>query len=237
MLLKNLDGQPVYCTAQAKYYNTISIAFILCLLMSNIAEIKICSFFGYSIGAGTIIFPLIYILNDILTEVYGFTSSRKTIWAALFVNCVFSMFLYVVTLLPPSEYWHDQAIFEKLFLVSPRIVIASIISYLVGEMVNSCIIASLKIKFHGKFFATRAIFSTLAGAMVESALFGYIAFFHRIPDMELINMILLLTVVKVLYEIVAMPLTIKIVYRLKRAEGKDVYEKPTFNNMFPQFKI
>lgn len=92
-----------------KYYNSITIAYIVCLLFSNIGAIKICNFWGFSIDAGTIIFPLLYILNDVLTEVYGFTASRKTILLALFYNIIFSVFIYIVALLPSSPYWHDRS--------------------------------------------------------------------------------------------------------------------------------
>lgn len=239
VLLKNFENSTrnigFSTNHQTKYYHTISTVFILCLLMSNIAEIKICNFFDYSIGAGSTIFPLVYILNDILTEVYGFSSGRKTIWIALFANCIFSVFLYGIALLPPSEHWTDQENFEKLFFVSPRIVIASVVSYLIGEMINASIIASLKIKFKGKFFAMRAIVSTCIGSLIESTIFGYIAFFGRIPDIELIKMILLLTIIKLIYEILAMPITIKVVSFLKKAEDKDIYETPTLKGFLPKF--
>lgn len=220
-------------TQEKKYFNILTVAFSLFLIMSNLAEIKICDFFGYSIGAGTLVFPLVYILNDVLTEVYGFSNSRKAIWLALVCNCLLSLFMYIVIMLPPSQYWEDQAVFEKIFLVSPRIVIASIIAYLVGEMVNASIIALLKIRFLGKLFAVRAIFSTFLGSLVESAMFGYIAFWGRLPNSEINYMIWLLTIIKVAYELFSLPLTIRFVRFLKKAEGLDIYERPTLKAALP----
>lgn len=235
---EKIDQLPVINTEkETKYYNIISTMFTVCLLMSNVAELKICDFFGYSIGAGTLIFPLVYILNDILTEVYGFSCSRKAIWQALFINCIFSTFLYFITILPPSEHWGEQESFEKLFFVSPRIVIASLLSYLVGEMINATIISSLKIKFSGRYFVVRAIFSTFVGSLIESVIFGYIAFYGRIPNDSLVEMITLLTIIKLLYETLAMPITIKIVCFLKQAEKIDSYEKPLLANIFPKIFI
>ncbi|WP_341758189.1 queuosine precursor transporter [Candidatus Tisiphia endosymbiont of Ditula angustiorana] len=222
-------------SSNKKYYNLLTVTFVVCLLLSNIAEIKMCDFFGYTIGAGTIIFPLLYILNDVLTEVYGFLAARRAIWLALCFNIIFSIFLYIIALLPASQYWQDQQAFETIFYISPRIVTASVLSYFIGELINAIIIASLKIKFNGRMFALRAILSTFIGAFIESTIFGYIAFFGRIPSAELMKMIYLLTVIKVLYEILTLPITVKFVAFLKRADRSDVFEKPSFKQLIPNF--
>lgn len=220
---------------EKKYYTVITIAFTILLLSSNLAEAKICNFFGYAIGAGTLIFPLLYVLNDVLTEVYGFSASRKTILIALCVNCLFSLFIYGVILLPSSEHWDGQNAFEQTFAISPRIVFASVISYFIGELLNATILAFLKIKLHGKYFAFRAIFSTLVGSLIESTMFAYIAFFGRIPVNDLIEMVVLLTLIKVVYEILIMPITIKTVSLLKEREGISVFEKPSLKSLIPSF--
>lgn len=218
------------------YYNLITITFIVCLILSNIAEIKICDFFGYTIGAGTIIFPLLYILNDVVTEVYGFLASRKTIWLALCFNILFSIFLYLTTLLPTSEYGQEQQqAFATVFSISPRIVIASVLSYFVGELINAIIISSLKIKFQGRLFALRATFSTFIASLMESMMFCYIAFLGVIPSAELVKMVCLLTIIKVLYEILSLPLTVRLVAFLKRADMSDVFSKPSLNQLIPNF--
>lgn len=222
-------------SSEKKYYNSLTIFFTVLLLLSNLAETKICNFFGCAIGAGTLIFPLLYVLSDVITEVYGFTDSRKTIWVGFGYSCFFSIFIYIVYLLPPSEHWHEQEAFEKIFLVSPRIVFGSVISYFVGEMLNTMIIAFLKVKFHGRYFALRAIFSTFIGSSFESILFGFIAFFGRIPTNELVKMIALLTLIKVLYEILIMPVTIKLIAYLKKIEGLNVYETPSLKGFWPKF--
>lgn len=219
-----------------KYYHHLTLSFPVILLLSNIAEIKICDFFGFSIGAGTLIFPLLYVLNDILTEVYGFTAARKVIWTALIWNCIFTIFIYIILLLPSSPHFEQKEAFEQIFFISPRIVLASIFSYFVGELLNSNIIATLKIKFQGRFFALRAIFSTLISSACESSVFAYIAFAGRIPNRELTQMIVLLTLIKVVYEILIMPFTLKFTTFLKRSEGVNIFEKPTWRAFIPFFK-
>lgn len=194
-----------------KYYNILSLAFILLLLLSNIAEIKICLLFGYSLGAGTIIFPLLYVINNILTEIYGFSACRNVIWIALCCNCIFGVFVYLITLLPPSPFFEYQQAFEEIFLLSPQIIVASVISYFVGELSNSFLLSMMKIKLNGKFFVIRAVISTFVASSIESFIFTYIAFFTRLPRAELLEMIILLTIIKTSYEIILMPLSIKII--------------------------
>lgn len=218
----------------SKYYHLITLIFVFCLLISNIAEMKLLSIYGYfQIGAGTFFFPLLYVLNDVLTEVYGFSDSRRTIWLALLFNLLFSGLMYLIMLLPSGPDWQEKEAFETIFALSPRVVIASISSYFVGELVNSSIISYLKVLLRGKRFIFRALFSTLVASFIESVMFCYIAFYKRVPDFELIKMIIMLTVLKVLYEVIIMPLTLLMVSYLKKVENLDIYEKPTFKKILP----
>lgn len=222
---------------ERNYYPLLSQIFILLLIIANIAEIKVFNFVGFSIGGGTIIFPLLYVLNDVITEIYGFTASRKTIMNALYSNCIVSLFLYIIILLPPAESWKGQAAFEEVFSLSPRIVMASIISYFIGELLNSFIVASLKIKYQGNFFAFRAIISTSVSSILESLIFSYLAFYGRIPINELLEMIFLLFIIKISYEIIIMPFTIKLVKYLKKVENIEIFEKPTLSNFLRAYRI
>jgi hypothetical protein len=221
----------------SKFYHILGTIFVFCLLISNIAEMKLLDVFGYAqIGGGTLFFPLLYVLNDVLTEVYGFSASRRIIWSALCFNLLFTMLMYVVMMLPSGPDWQEKDAFETIFALSPRIVLGSIISYFIGELINSTIISALKMKFEGKIFAVRALFSTLIASFIESVLFAYIAFFNRMPHDELLKMICLLTISKVLYELIFMPITISLVKYLKRAENLDVYEKPSFKKILPSWE-
>lgn len=222
--------------ANTKFYHLLTLIFVFCLFISNIAEMKIIDIMGVAqVGAGTLFFPLLYVLNDILTEVYGFSASRKTIWIALFFNLSFTILMYIIMLLPEGDDWQEKEAFELIFALSPRIMIGSLISYFLGELINASIISSLKSRLHGRFFALRAIFSTLISSFIESILFGIIAFYGRIPDDELIKMTVMLTILKVLYEIVVMPFTILLVNYLKKAENLDVYEKPSLKSILPSW--
>jgi uncharacterized integral membrane protein (TIGR00697 family) len=217
-----------------KYYSLLSLVFVFCLMISNLAEIKLVDVMGYAqVGAGTLFFPLLYVLNDIMTEVYGFSASRRTIWTALFFNLLFTGLMQIVMWLPDGADWQEKVAFETVFGISPRIVVGSISSYFVSELINASIISHLKIQLQGRIFAIRALFSTTISSLIESILFGYIAFYGRMPDDELIKMICMLTVVKVLYELFLMPFTVILVQYLKKTEGLDVYEKPSLRKIIP----
>lgn len=223
-----------------KYYNLIGLVFTLCLVVSNLAAIRIWSLklgsFGeWHFAGGIFIFPLLYVLNDVVTEVYGFLASRKIIWTALFANCVFSLFLYGVTFLPAVHGVPGQEEFTGIFRQSPVIVVASVTSYFIGELINATIISWLKIRFKGQLFVFRALFSTLMGAFTESAIFCVVAFTGRMPNEVLVNMIFSLTTIKVIYEIVVMPITVRLVAFLKNSEKMNVFEKPSLKGLIPGF--
>lgn len=221
-------------TSQTKFYNLLTLIFIFCLFISNIAEIKIMDVFGLAqVGAGTIFFPLLYVLNDIITEVYGFSASRRTIWTALLFSIAFTLLMQLILVLPDGEDWQEKDAFETVFMLSPRIMVASLSSYFLGELINSSILSVLKLQFQGKMFAIRAIFSTLVSSFLESIMFGVIAFYGRIPDDELIKMAIMLTIIKVVYEIITLPISQAFVNYLKRSEQLDVYEKPSLRKILP----
>lgn len=219
------------------YYSILSTIFIVCLITANLAATKICNFMGYDLPGGIIIFPLLYIINDVLTEVYGFSASRKVIFHALIYNIILNVILYIVTLLPPSNHWNGQQCFEQIFSLTPKILIASIVSYIIGEALNAVIISNLKIIFKGKYFALRAILSTTSGAFVESIIFCFIVFTGILEVQYILNMIVVLSLIKVIYEIMVLSITIRIVEFLKRKICRDVFEKPSLAGIFGLKKL
>ena len=222
---------------QLKYYNIMTRATILCFLTSNFGAIQLINIFAdVQLDAGTLIFHIIFIFNNIITEVYGFSEYCKNILIAICSNIFLTIFLYLVVMLPSAPDFYAQKEFETIFSISPLIVTASVISYFIGGVLNSIIIAFLKIRYKGKFFALRAVFSTSIGSFVETIIFCFIAFSNIISRDGLFKMIILLYAVKVLYQIVAMPITIKVVAFLKLTEGKDVFERPSFKGLSPILK-
>lgn len=214
-----------------KYYNLLTIAFIVCLITANMGATKLCHFGSLTLPGGILVFPLLYILNDILTEVYGFSASRRVIWLALFSNLFLTLVLWAVVNLPPAAHHSNHEAFAGVFSLTPKIFIASLTSYFIGELLNASAISTLKVMQSGKNFALRAIISTCVGAFIETLMFAVIAFSSFIPAYQLMMMIFTLTTLKVLYELIALPFTVKLTQFLKEAEQMDSYEKPSLRGI------
>ncbi|MDD5148843.1 MAG: queuosine precursor transporter [Candidatus ainarchaeum sp.] len=202
-------------------------AFVAVLLISNIASAKIAIVWIFVFDAGTLLFPFSYIFNDIFTEVYGYRLSRKVIWAGFAAMLFASLYFFLVGLLPPALGWENQAAYDKILGIVPRIVLASIIAYFAGEFTNSFILAKMKLWTKGKFLWMRTIGSTIAGELVDTVLFVSIAFFGEIPSELFIALIVSNYVFKVGLEVILTPVTYKVVGFLKREEGMDVFDYKT----------
>lgn len=214
------DGRPTY-----RYYDLLMVAFVTVLICSEfIAAGKVARLGSFNFGAGVVFFPLSYLFGDVLTEVYGYSRSRKVIWAG-FSALVFSTFMaWVILTLPPSESWPSQAAWETVFSNSWRIVAASLLAFLAGEWVNSVVLAKMKVWTEGKYLWSRTIGSTIAGEAVDSAIFYPLAFLGVWANELVVQVMLSNYVLKVLTEVVLTPLTYKVVGFLKRAENEDYYD-------------
>ena len=214
-----------------KYYNLIAFAFVICLITANLAATKLIQIGSITVPGGIIIFPLLYVMNDILTEVYGFSESRRVIWIALYCNLFMTLTLYLVVQLAPSDHPHTNKEFDTIFALTPKIFLASISSYFIGELINASTISTLKIMLDGRNFAFRAILSTYVGAFIETIIFASIAFGAFLPISQLLSMIFTMTALKVIYELVALPFTIRITNFLKIVENIDSFEKPSWRGV------
>ena len=215
-----------------KYLGTISVFFVSVLLISNIASTKIVDFGLFTFDGGTLLFPLSYIFGDILTEVYGYKGSRRVIWLGFFMALLMSVIFIIVGKLPPAAGWDNQAAYDAILGLTPRIVCASLIAYFCGEFSNSYVLAKMKIWTKGKWLWTRTIGSTVVGELVDSALFITIAFFGILPNSLLLTLIISNYVFKTLVEVLFTPITYKVVKFLKVKENEDYYDKDTNFNPF-----
>lgn len=210
-----------------KYYDIIACLFVAVLIISNIASAKVARFGPFDFDGGTILFPIAYIFDDILTEVYGYAASRKIIWLG-FISLIFmSATLAAVQFLPPARDWANQAAYETILGFVPRIVLASICAYWLGEFLNSYVLAKMKIFTAGKYLWTRTIGSTVAGEAVDTLVFSVIAFWRVLPPSALLNLMGTIYVFKVLYEVAATPLTYFVINFMKKSEQADVYDRQT----------
>jgi uncharacterized integral membrane protein (TIGR00697 family) len=230
-----------------KYYDLIMAAFVTVLLCSNLIGVQKVSsinlpFYGeYIYGAGVLFFPISYLFGDILTEVYGYARSRKVIWAGFGALVFASLMALVVTYLPlPVEVLpktmqdnlEKQRAIEMIFGQTPRIVLASLTAFWLGEFVNSFVLAKIKLLMSGRFLFIRTISSTIAGEVADSLIFYPIAFYGVWSNEQLISVMIGNYFIKVLWEVFATPLTYAVVGFLKRAEHEDFYDKDTDFNPF-----
>jgi queuosine precursor transporter len=211
-----------------KYYDLVMALFVTILLCSNvIGAAKVATVWGFTFGAGVLFFPISYIFNDVLTEVYGYARARKVVWAG-FGAIIFASFMsWVVVTLPPASTWYDQPAYQAVFGQTPRIVFASLAAFFVGEFVNSFVLAKLKVKTNGKLLWVRTIGSTIVGEGVDSIIFYPVAFFGAWSNDLLVQVMVTNYMLKVAWEALITPLTYKVVNFLKRAEQEDYYDKDT----------
>ena len=215
-----------------KYFSIISSMFVAVLLISNTIASKLFFIGPFIFTGAIIIFPLSYIFGDVLTEVYGYTRSRKIIWTGFICLIFMSLVYWLVGLLPPAPGWNNQDAYNSILGIVPRIVFASIVAYFVGEFSNSFVLAKLKILTSGKHLWIRTIGSTIVGEGIDTTLFVTIAFLGVIPSNLLLLAIISGYGFKVIYEVIATPITYVFVRKLKEAEGIDTFDYNTNFNPF-----
>ena len=200
----------------------LGILFNICLVASNLLETKVIQVFGITATAGLIVFPISYIINDCIAEVWGFKKARLIIWSG---------FAQLAVMLPAAPFWEGEEGFNFVFGMAPRIAIASLMAFLVGSFLNAYVMSKMKIASAGKNFSLRAIVSTLVGESADSMIFFPIAFAGLIPIGELFIMIGTQAVLKSLYEVIILPVTIRVVNYIKKVDGNDVYDVGTSYNI------
>jgi queuosine precursor transporter len=214
--------------ARYKYYDLVMALFVTILLCSNIiGAAKVATVWGFTFGAGVLFFPISYIFNDVLTEVYGYARARKVVWAG-FGAIVFASFMsWVIVTLPPAMGWNDQQAYETVFGQTPRIVFVSLSAFFVGEFANSYVLAKMKLRTNGRYLWMRTIGSTIVGEAVDSMVFYPLAFLG-VWDSHLVLQVMISNyTIKCAWEALVTPVTYKVVNFLKRAEQEDYYDHKT----------
>ncbi len=205
---------------------------ITCLLVSNIITVKTINIFGLIFTAADILFPVTYILNDVFTEVYGFNKAKLVIWLSFFCNLIMVTVFGIAIWLPADESFTLQNDLVNILGSTPRILVASFISFLVGNFTNAMVLSKIKIKTKGKYLALRTISSTLIGEGLDTILFVPIVFMGVLNIQEILSLILNIYVLKVLVEVILTPLTYKVVNFIKKKEEIDTFDDEVKYNIF-----
>lgn len=201
-----------------------SILFCVCLITANVLETKQISLGVFNITGGLIVFPVSYIINDCVCEVWGYRKARLLIWLGFAMNFLFVLFGAIADAIPGAPYWNNDEGFHAVFGLAPRIAAASFVAFLVGSFVNAYVMSRMKINSDGRNFSLRAILSTIFGEGADSLIFFPLALYGVVPTAELPIFILTQVVLKTLYEVVVLPVTIYVVKKTKQIEGEDAYD-------------
>ena len=209
-----------------------SILFCVCLITANLLEIKQIAVGPISLTGGLLVFPISYIINDCVCEVWGYGKARLLIWTGFAMNFFVVAMGALCDAIPPAPYWENQEGFHAIFGLAPRNAGASFVAFITGSFANALVMSRMKLRDGGRRFSLRAILSTVAGESLDSLVFFPIAFLGVIPLAELPKMMLWQVFLKTLYEIIALPLTLKIVRALKRHEGDAPSDSGISYNIF-----
>lgn len=202
----------------------LGILFNVCLITANLLETKVIQLGGLTVTAGLLVFPISYIINDCMTEVWGYRKARLIIWTGFAMNFMTVGLGLIAVAIPPAPFWTGGDHFNFVFGMAPRIVVASMAAFLLGSFLNAYVMSKMKISSKGKNFSARAILSTIVGETGDSLIFFPIAFGGLIAIPDLVKMMLLQIILKTLYEVIVLPLTIRVVKYIKRVEESDVYD-------------
>ena len=203
----------------------LGILFNVCLIAANLLETKVISVAGLTVTAGLLVFPVSYIINDCISEVWGFRKARLIIWTGFAMNFFVVVLGLLAVSIPAAPFWEGEEHFNFVFGMAPRIVAASLAAFLAGSFLNAYVMSRMKLRSGGRGFSSRAIASTLAGETADSLLFFPIAFGGVVLWRELAAMMALQIVLKSLYEVLVLPVTVRVVRYVKRVDGSDVYDE------------
>ena len=209
-----------------------SMLFCVCLITANVLETKQMAFGPISITGGLIVFPVSYIINDCVCEVWGYRKTRMLIWLGFSMNFLFVIFAALCDAIPGAPYWDNEAGFHAIFGLAPRVAAASFVAFIVGSFANAYVMSRMKVSSQGKNFSLRAIMSTILGETADALIFFPLALGGVVPNSELPVLIVSQIVLKTLYEIVVLPITIQVVKFTKRHEGIDEYDNNIKYNIF-----
>ncbi|MDR2823793.1 MAG: queuosine precursor transporter [Prevotellaceae bacterium] len=220
----------------SKKYSTTFLFFALlfatCLIVANIVEQKLIKIGPFEATAGLLIFPLSYVVNDLIAEVWGYRTMRTLIWYGFLMNFIAVAIFHIAIFVPSSANFAGQEAFSLVLGNTLRITAASFVAFLIGSFLNAYVMSKMKIAQGGRGFSLRAIVSTIIGESGDSLVFFSIAFGGILPLKTLAVLILTQIAMKTLYEIIVLPLTTQVVKFVKKREEVDIFDQGISYNPF-----
>jgi len=211
-----LRNEPGYIRS---YYPIIAAIFCSLLLISNIGATKFIDFGPIKTDGGAFLFPLTYILGDVMTEVYGYRAARRIIFTGFGIGILAGLTFWLIQISPAAATWQNQAAFESILGFVPQIVAASVIAFLLGQLSNSWTLVWIKKRTQGNKLWARLIGSTIVGEFVDTFVFTLIASLGRLNFEEFLNYLATGYVYKTLFEVILLPITYRVIAHVKRHEN------------------
>ena len=208
------------------------ILFCVCLITANVLETKQISLGPANMTAGLIVFPVSYIINDVVCEVWGYGRTRMLIWLGFAMNFFFVTMGAIADWIPGASYWEGEEGFHQIFGLAPRIAGASFLAFVCGSFINAYIMSRMKLSSNGKNFSARAVLSTIGGELTDSIIFFPLALGGVIPWEEMPSLVITQVTLKTVYEIIVLPVTIRVVKFTKEHDQEDVYDNGMVYNIF-----
>lgn len=214
----NEPDAPHYAKATTSLYPVVSAVFVALLIISNVGATKLFVAGPLILDGGAFLFPLVYITGDVLSEVYGFRATRRTIFVGFAMAILAAVTFYVIQLSPAAPGWENQAAFEAILGFVPRIVLASVAGFLVGQLLNSFVLVKIKQRTNESSLWFRLIGSTVVGEFADTAVFCTIAFYGVLTGGDFVNYVVVGYVYKCLLEVVLLPVTYRVIAYIKKNE-------------------
>jgi len=232
MQIQKRESRSISLGGGSKWFLTFAILASISLVTANIVGVKLVSLFGFVIPGGAIVYPITFIIDDVVTEVYGYSAARSVIWYGFLANLLFVAAAELVLFLPAASYWNGQQAYERILGYTPRLLAGGFSSYLVGTFANAIVMSRMKVWTKGRALWSRTIGSTIVGQGLDSIIFVSVAFAGTVTSSQLIRIIITLWLFKSAYEALFTPITYTAVGWLKRAEGLDTFDVDVDYNPF-----
>lgn len=207
-----------FASSRGRYYAIILAVFAAVLIISNISATKVIGFGPIVTDGGAFLFPIAYILGDVISEVYGFKAARKAVITGFALQILATLVFWLVLISPPGPGYENQEAFAAVLGFYPRIVAASLVGYVVGQLLNSYVLVAVKKRMGEQKLWVRLLTSTGVGEFADTLIFCTIAFAGVIPGMSFVNYVIVGFVYKVAVEIILLPVTYRVITVVKRHE-------------------
>lgn len=231
IMIENENINSDLISAYPKYLWFLTLTYSMVIVLANWFDPRLVNIFNLNTDAGTMIFPLTFLLSDLITEIYGYKNARRAIWCGFFFNILFIVYGQIVIHMPSPTYPTHNLEFDSLLSTNARIIFSSLLSYFCSEPLNSIFMAKLKIRLNGQYMGIRFVASTILASGLDSIIFSSIAFYGTMSNFNLLKLTLTMWLIKVFIEIAFLPISIRLTKKLKTLESLDIYDTNTNFNI------